>query len=52
MREATLKEVLVISSAKKPPKLESKAEARIAVGAGESAKFEKQDSKKEQERQK
>ena len=33
MREATLKEVLVIRRARKPPKLESNAEARMAVGA-------------------
>src|SRR6266705_1849677 len=33
MREATLNEVLVITSARNPPKLESNAEARIAAGA-------------------
>ena len=33
MKEATLKVVFVTKSARKPPKVESSAEARIAVGA-------------------
>ena len=52
MKDATLKVVRVTSSATNAPKVESNADARIAIGAEKVPKFEDQNHEQKHQRQK